>query len=246
MSTSNLPSITEQRQFWNWHWQHAQDRQVINDWSLTRFTTIINILRSLPLEGVKILDLGCGPGWYTEKLAEFGQVTGIDLSPEAIAEAKARAPHITFLEGDIYQMPLPEATFDVVISQEVLSHVENQAKYIERAAQVLKPGGHLILSTDNKFIMDRLGEGQWAPLPPEHIETFLDIRGLKRLLRTHFHVIRSTTVIPIGHRGILRLINSVKLNRVLEVLIPRHYLMTLKERAGLGLTIIVLAQKRLS
>jgi SAM-dependent methyltransferase len=244
MSISDIPSITEQRQFWNWHWRHAQDRRVINDWSLARFTTIMNILRSLSLEEVKILDLGCGLGWYTEKLSEFGQVTGIDLSPEAIAKAKARVPHITFLAGDIYQMPLPEATFDVVVSQEVLSHVENQAKYIERAAKVLKSGGYLILSTDNKFIMDRLGEAHWAPLPPEHIETFLDIRGLKRLLRPHFHVLRSTTVIPTGHRGILRLINSVKLNRALEVLIPRHCLEALKERAGLGLTIIVLAQKR--
>lgn len=244
MTPSSSPPIETQQEFWNQHWQNAKARRVVNDWSLARFHKIVEYLQSLALRLPTILDLGCGPGWYTERLAAFGHITGVDLSEQAIAMAKARAPHIEFLAGNIYRVPLPADHFDVVVSQEVLAHVDDQPRYIDRAADVLKPGGYLILSTDNKFVMERLGDVGWVPLPPEHIDAFLDIPGLKRLLRTRFRILRMTTVLPMGHSGILRLVNSPKLNRLLELVFSRRTLTALKERAGFGLTTIVLAQKR--
>jgi len=83
----------------------------------------------------------------------------------------------------------------------------------------------------------------WDPWPPEHIEKFLDMKGLKRLLVSHFRVLRTATVLPIGNAGILRLINSPKLNNALSLLIPERDLEILKERAGFGYSLLVLAQK---
>jgi hypothetical protein len=111
------------------------------------------------------------------------------------------------------------------------------------AATVLRPGGYLILTTVNGFVVNRLGSAVWEPWPREHIEQYLDMKGLKRLLRSPFRVRQATTVLPLGDAGILRLINSHKLNKALSRLIPQRSLDALKERAGFGYFLLVLAQK---
>jgi 2-polyprenyl-3-methyl-5-hydroxy-6-metoxy-1,4-benzoquinol methylase len=240
---ADTSTIDEQRRFWDWHWQNWVERKAINDWVLKRGGRVLDIVSSLTLDRPKILDLGCGIGWFSQELSKFGQVTGIDLSEDAIAKAKASYPHITFLAGNVLADALPEGHFDVVVSQEVLAHVEDQPKYLQVAANVLRPGGYLILTTANKFVLDRLGASISDPWPREHIEKFLDMKGLKRLLFPHFRVLRTTTFLPLGNAGILRLINSHKLNTALSLLIPERYLETLKERAGFGYSLLVLAQR---
>ena len=196
---------------------------------------------SLPLERPTILDMGCGMGWFANQLAEFGPTTGIDLCDEAIAQAKSKFPQVTFMAGNVFEMELPEQHFDVVVSQEVIAHVPDQTGYVERAARVLKPGGYLIVTTPNPFVHFR---NHWAPIPPGHIEQWLSRGALKRLLRPHFRVLRTTTVVPMGHGGILRLVNSPKLNWALGPLFSAERIEAFKEWAGFGWTQIVLAQKR--
>lgn len=237
VAVSNYPSLAEQEQYWE-TWQETKS---ITEWSLKRGETILSWLRALALERPKILDLGCGTGWFTEKLAHFGEATGIDLSQKTIELAQLQFPRATFIAGNLFEIPLPAAHFDVVVSQQVIAHVVDQAGYVERVANLLRPHGYLILSTPNKFVMDRLN---WAPESSAHIENWLDLKSLKQLVRPHFRILRTTTIIPIGNRGILRLVNSYKLNTALSILIPRQYLEKLKERAGLGYTSLLLAQKR--
>ena len=245
-STKQIPSIEDQRRFWDWHWEHWQERKIINDWTLRRGDAILEVLHSLSLTQPEILDFGCGKGWFTEKLASVGNATGIDLSEEAIAMAKARSPQITFIAGNVYDFPLLAAKYDVVVSQEVLTHVENQAAYLELAAKVLKPGGHLILACANKFVMDRLGNADWNIQPPEHISWYPSMKVLKELLHPRFKIVRATTILPVGNGGVLRFVNSYKLNRALGWLFPVDVLEALKGRAGLGYQLLVLAQKRAS
>lgn len=218
-----------------------RDPKHLNKWSLRRAEIILQFLQSLNLDYPKILDLGCGTGWLSAMLANFGPTTGVDLAESVIATARARSPNVTFFAGDIFKMSLLAEHFDVVVSQEVIAHVLDQVAYLDRAVHVLKPGGYLIITTPNKFIIDR---GDFPPQPPEHIERWLTMPHLKRLLRPHFHVLRSMSILPMGHRGILRFVNSYKVNTVLELFISRQHLDTLKERLGLGYTLIVLAQKR--
>ena len=243
-SGMGLPSMEAQRRFWDWHWGHWKERKIINEWTLKRGDEILKIVQSLALNQPEILDFGCGKGWFTEQLASVGNATGIDLSEEAIAMAKLRSPQITFIAGNVYDFPLQPEHYDIVVSQEVLTHVEDQAGYLNRADRVLKTGGYLIIACANKFVMDRLGDVGWNVQPPDHISWYPHMKDLKRLLQPKFKILHSTTILPVGQGGILRFINSYKLNRTLSWLIPPRYIDALKERAGFGYQLMVLAQKR--
>lgn len=232
------PSVIEQKQYWDERWDRSRRP---NLWQLRRGESIITLLRSLPLVHPKILDLGCGTGWFTERLSHMGEATGLDLSEAAIRFASSQFPHIKFISGNLYETPLPGEHFDVVVSQEVIAHVENQETFLGCIAHTLKPNGYLVVTTVNKFVIERTHQ---PPDPPEHIKQWLTRRVLKHLLQPYFHVLHMTTVIPMGNRGILRVINSHKVNTALHLLISHQRLDTLKERAGFGYTRIVLAKKR--
>ncbi|MGC1482179.1 MAG: class I SAM-dependent methyltransferase, partial [Candidatus Acidiferrum sp.] len=129
MSTArHAPSIDDQRDFWDWHWQNWEDRKVLNAWTERRAQEILGLIRGLGLAKPRILDLGCGRGWFTERLTDLGEAHGIDLSPDGIAAAQARRPDIKYQAGNIYRSNLPKGFFEIVVSQEVIAHVEDQAK----------------------------------------------------------------------------------------------------------------------
>lgn len=238
--TAVPPPLGEQKRYWDDRWENVKG-EYPHAWARRRGAAVLAMLRPLPLQQPRSLDLGCGTGWFTEELAQLGEATGIELSESAVALARARYPHATFIAGSALDSPLPPAHFDLVVSLEVIAHVEDQGKYLDQAAHTLKPGGYLIVTTVNKFVHDRT---DWPGDSPGHIRYSLDRRSLRRLLIQHgFHPLRTTSVLPMGNRGILRLVNSHKLSAVLRWLIPEPTLAMLKERAGLGWTLIMLAQK---
>ncbi len=206
-----VPSIEDQRQFWDWHWQHWEDRKVLNAWTERRAQEILRLIQQLPLKQPRILDLGCGRGWFTERLADLGEAHGIDLSPEGVA---------------------------------TIAHVEDQPKYVTLAAEVLKAGGYFIITTGNKFVMDRLGDVGWNVQPPQHIANQLSRGQLKQMLAARYKVLKSLTIIPHGKLGVLRLINSYKLNLVARILLSQQKIDELKEKAGFGWQMILVAQKK--
>ena len=242
-SSRQPPSIDDQRQFWDWHWQNWEDRKVLNAWTERRAKEILTLIQRLGLSRPRILDLGCGRGWFTERLADLGEAHGIDLSPDAVAAAQARRRDIKYQAGNIYQANLPKSFFDIVVSQEVIAHVEDQAKYLELAADVLKVRGHLIITTGNKWVMDRLGDVGWNVQPAQHIANQLSRQQLKKMLAPRFKVLRMFTIIPHGKLGLLRLVNSHKLNSSRRLIVPLRMIVQLKVRAGFGWQLIFLAQK---
>ena len=240
------PSAEEQQEYWDDRWETQQSP---NDWQTRRAQEIIEMLKSLPLSSPRILDLGCATGWMTKWLSEFGQAEGVDLSESAITIAKSRYPGIIFTAGDIYEILLTSEPVDVVVCQEVIPHVSDQPLLIDRIAEVIKPGGYLIISAANKFVMDQVRDadgivGVGPADPDEHIKKWLSMKGLKRLLETRFNVIRTTSVIPMGRRGWLRVINSHKLNQILGWLISARRLEDIKNRMGFGYSIIAIGQKK--
>lgn len=237
-SESYLPSLAEQKQYWDERWDR---NRVPNRWQLRRAETILMIIRSLALDRPKILDIGCGTGWFAGQLSQVGETTGIDLSETAIRLANLQFSHVRFISGNLYEIPLPPEEFDIVVAQEVIAHVEDQLKFLERVAYTLKPESFMVVTTVNKFVIKRTPQ---APDPREHIKQWLSMKGLKHLLASHFDVIATTTVIPMGNCGILKLVNSYKVNTLLSLVVQRQRLEMLKERAGLGYTRIVLARKR--
>jgi 2-polyprenyl-3-methyl-5-hydroxy-6-metoxy-1,4-benzoquinol methylase len=179
----------------------------------------------------------------TADLSEAGRATGIDLSEVAIAQARAAYPHVRFIAGNLYETTFPAEQFDVVVSQEVLAHVEDPDRYLGIIARILKPNGYLIITTANRLVMERWDPG--GPDPDAHIKVYPNRRELKRMLRGRFRVLRTMSIIPIGDRGILRLVNSYKLNTALRWFLSPRHIERLKEWAGFGYTLIALAQPRL-
>jgi len=241
LDANTSPTVEQQLNYWKF-WQNSSS---MNDWALERGDMLLELLYDLHLDQPRILDFGCGTGWFTERLADFGQATGIDLNEEAIEEARSRWPHIRFIGGNLFEHPLRANSFDIVVSSQVIAHVEDQSAYIETAAKLLRPDGFLILSTNNKFVMDRLVGKVWGShRAAGHIEKWLTVRSLKQLAAIRFHVLKTLTIIPLGNSGILRIVNSSKLNNLLEHLIPTKYIRRRKEQLGLGYYILLVARKR--
>lgn len=105
-----------------------------------------------PLQGWRILDIGCGGGLIAEPLARLGaQVTGIDEVPEAIAAARQHAGNlpIDYIITALETYTSPEL-FDGIVALEVIEHVKSPLAFLTRCAQLLKPGGRLWGSTLNR------------------------------------------------------------------------------------------------
>jgi len=106
-------------------------------------------------KGDHILDLGSGAGndcFVVRSIAgETGYITGLDFTDEMIAKAnsnleKTGFKNIEFVKGDIENMPLPDANFNVVLSNCVLNLVPDKEKAYAEIFRVLKPGGHFCIS----------------------------------------------------------------------------------------------------
>lgn len=114
---------------------------------------VVEWLAALP--GERILDLGCGDGQLTQKLAQAGaQVTGVDASAEMAAAARALG--VVAEVGNAEALPYPDRSFDAVFSNAALHWVRNQDAMLAEVHRVLKPGG--------RFVAEMGGHGNIAAI----------------------------------------------------------------------------------
>ena len=106
--------------------------------------------------GQRVLDAGCGVGWGSEllRLAGAESVVGVDLSEEALADARRRAPECEFVPGDLQKLPFPDGGFDVVVCMEALEHTEDTGGTLDELARVLRPDGVLLVSSPNPGVYE--------------------------------------------------------------------------------------------
>ncbi|MCX8159587.1 MAG: methyltransferase domain-containing protein [Candidatus Saccharicenans sp.] len=105
-----------------------------------------------PRPGEKILDVGCGDGFYTERIASKGaEAVGIDIRQKALNKARNRSssPKLNFMEMNAEELDFPENYFDKVISLCVIEHLQDDERTLRQIARSLKPGGRLFLSADS-------------------------------------------------------------------------------------------------
>jgi SAM-dependent methyltransferase len=96
-----------------------------------------------------ILENGCGVGMYVEHLVPFGgKVIGLEYDFERAAEARTNSPHIINAAGET--LPLPSSTFDLILSHEVLEHVQDDRAAVCEMVRALKPGGRVVLFVPNR------------------------------------------------------------------------------------------------
>jgi arsenite methyltransferase len=114
---------------------------VANPWALGRLAA-----------GERVLDLGSGAGTDSliaaQMVGEQGHVTGIDMTQEMLAKARAAAAemgatNVEFVEGEAERLPFPDASFDVVISNGVIDLVPDKDAVFSELFRVLAPGGRI-------------------------------------------------------------------------------------------------------
>jgi len=111
-----------------------------------------------------VLDLGCGEGYGTARLAKnVGQIVGLDVERSVIERAgrKYGAANCRFECYDGLRLPFADQAFDGVVSFQVLEHVPHAAQYVAEAARVLRASGRLILTTPNRANRLRPGARPW-------------------------------------------------------------------------------------
>jgi SAM-dependent methyltransferase len=97
----------------------------------------------LPPEA-RVLDAGCGSGRTLDELERYGDVSGLDLSAEAVAVARER--HVDVRQGAVEAIPFDDATFDLVTCLDVLEHTPDDRRTLAELRRVTRPGGHLLLT----------------------------------------------------------------------------------------------------
>lgn len=117
--------------------------------------------------GLDLLDVGCGPGTITVDLARRvapARVIGIDRASDVLKQARALAgaqnTSIEWHVGDVYDLPFPAASFDVIHAHQVLQHLADPVRALKEMRRVLRPGG-VVAVRDGDY-----ASFAWAPHDP--------------------------------------------------------------------------------
>ena len=146
--------------------------------------------------GMKVLDVGCGPGTITRDLARIvgpaGHVTGLDQSADVLAEARGDAeaagiPNIDYVVADIMSFEVADATYDVVHAHQVLQHLPDPVGALGQMRRVTAPGG-IVAARDADY-----AAMAWFPADP----------ALDRWLEIYRAVARRNGTEPDGGRHLL-------------------------------------------
>lgn len=157
------------------------------------------LLRTLrPLDGKKVLDLGCGKGRFARHLRDAGaDVLALDPSAAMLSHARGLAR----VRSTARRLPLPSGRFDVVVAVEVLEHLDAIPAVLNEVKRVLRPGGCIAIVDKNahslnaarpwlpNLVVKRLDErrGRWMyPAGAPVRERWFQPRSLQRLLACSF------------------------------------------------------------
>jgi 2-polyprenyl-6-hydroxyphenyl methylase / 3-demethylubiquinone-9 3-methyltransferase len=167
------------------------------------------------LTGLRILDIGCGAGILSEPLARMGaEVVGADPSAANIAAAKQHAEQaglaIDYRATTIEALAVSDERFEAVLAMEVVEHVADVTLFLKQCAQLVKPGGILIVATINRtlksFALAIIGAEyvlRWLPRGTHRWDKFVTPNELAAALeRCGLTVIDETGVIynPLADR----------------------------------------------
>jgi SAM-dependent methyltransferase len=103
--------------------------------------------------GKRVLDLPSGEGYGSHLLASVAEsVIGIDIAPDAVAHAsqRYRRENLTYLAASGTDVPLPDASFDFIVSFEMIEHIHEQEAFLREVDRLLKPDGLFMISSPNR------------------------------------------------------------------------------------------------
>jgi SAM-dependent methyltransferase len=170
------------------HW----DARLAQTWDAParQWPTKNELIASLTKPSDVLLDIGCGNGGILRHLKGLGyhRLHGLEISGYAIQ--RLHGAGIEMHRGALPLIPLPEASFDVVIASQVLEHIIRRRRFLNEMRRVLKPGGKALIFVPD----DCLG-----PISePEHVIKY-NADSFHRLLRKHFLVVRLESMRDVNH-----------------------------------------------
>lgn len=124
------------------------------------------LTRAPQVAGARVLEVGCGTGIITTKIADLpgvAEAAGVDPSSGFIARARHRAPNLQFQVADGRALPFDDATFDGVVFATTLCHVPEPELALAEAHRVLRPGGYLLIY-DGDYATTTVALGAHDPL----------------------------------------------------------------------------------
>lgn len=199
----------------------------------------------------RVLEIACGTGTFSRMIV-CSSYHGLDISPAAIEVARQKSACISvpanstpraYEAADFHEWPLPEEAFDVAVCIDAIPNIRDQAVAMQKIALSLRSGGHLVLTTINRYVYDRIQRTPAVKLESGPVSHWLSRSELHALIRqAGFAIEHSSTIMPRGNLGILRFINSGRLDKAFGPRIAA-VLRRLKEHLGLGQYSVVIARK---
>lgn len=114
--------------------------------------------------GDQVIELGCGMSYFPEMARLKGASSyGVDFSQKAIMQLQLEFPQVKYMKSDATKTPFPNGKFEVVVSGEVIEHLEEPQKLVDEMARICKIGGKIIISTPHLEFDD-----------PEHLWEFYE------------------------------------------------------------------------
>jgi len=108
------------------------------------------------VEGRSVLDIASGEGYGSALLAKrAANVIGVDIDPDSIAHAQSQygdVPNLKFLVGSCSEIPVADASIDVIVSFETIEHHDQHEEMMQEFKRILKPDGCLIISSPNRLV----------------------------------------------------------------------------------------------
>lgn len=242
-SGSATPSMDAQARFYDQFWSGYPIE--LGGWEIRRLAAVfdglsdhLNQLRLASPNPLRICDLGCGRGWLAGEMTKFGNVTGVDLSPQGIGLARKSWPTVRFEVGDVTKWRSPDE-FDLIVSSEVMEHVLDKRGFVETVRALLRPGGLAVLTTPNKRVQHRFRQTHQA------IEDWTSGRQLKALFAPDFFILRyETFVYDFSYEGLFRVCSAPKVLDVVAAFGLRNLYDGLRKVLNLGLYQLLVVRKR--
>jgi 2-polyprenyl-3-methyl-5-hydroxy-6-metoxy-1,4-benzoquinol methylase len=234
---------------WNISYRSNDDTDLVSSELFSRAAVLINEIISG--RECRVLEVACGTGLLSRMLSCCSYY-GLDLSGAAISVAR-RKSQTTGLQirgaspvyevADFHEWVLPAERFDVAVCIDAISSFRDQELAMRKLAESLGIGGRLVLTTINSFVYRRIRRTNGVRLESGPVSHWLSPHELKTLVgRAGLVIERFCTIMPRGNMGILRLINSGRLNGALGPSVA-DWLKRAKESAGLGQYSVVVARK---
>jgi len=234
---------------WNTSYRTKDNNDAVSNELFIRAAGVIN--RITRAGHGRVLEVACGTGTLSRMLV-YSSYHGLDLSPAAIDQARQKCAQIppptgialpTYEAADFHDWELPPEPFDLTVCIDAISSFRDQQLAMNKLAQTLRLQGVLVITTINRFVYERIRRVGGVTLQSGPVSHWLSHAEINSLVRLSGLVIESSrTIMPRGNLGILRLINSPRLNESFGPGVASAFKHA-KELLGFGQYIVVVARK---